>query len=378
MELENLMARRYQVLENLTKIIGPSGFERYIQKYYAEIMKPYVDSIFKDNIGNCYAEIRGNDKFPKILFNAHADTVGFLIKHIDDKGFVFVQDITGFPAVDYRMLPGTDVQIMNRKGKIIPGQFIPTIPLHHLDGGAMEESIDRYELLIDIGSKDREHAKKHVAVGDYVVLEARSRYQQLNGTHFVSANLDDRTGTYCMYRIAQRLNEHKSRYKAPIVFVSTVREEDWAGAASIAGMNIEPKISVTLDVSVATDTIRGEEDSIAQRYGKIELDSGPSIPRGVGVDDDTFLFLEKICQGKVNRKFTVPYQVEVSDQTVGVAENQQLYTSGRRGIKACNISVPCRNTHTRIETISLSDLECTIDLCVEFYKQVSAGNFKVK
>lgn len=373
------MMEKYADLENLVKIFGPTGYERLIQEYYAGIMKPYVDKVYSDNIGNCYAEISGDKKLPRIMMNAHADSVGFIVKHIDDRGFVFVKDITDFPAIDYRMLPGTSIIIQGRhKDKMVRGHFIPLIPLHLVDD--LEEAIDRNHLLIDLGvrgkaftEEGKKRVEKHISIGDFVVMESNPRYQQLNEDHFISANLDDRVGLYCMYRIAKTINRLESKKRAPIVFVSTVREEDWTGTAATAAQLVSPKYSITFDVTAATDTIRGNnEDFIAQKYGDINLDKGPALPRGTGVNDELFLFMEKLCLGKINPRFKIHHQIEVDDS--GIAENHQILPA-KLGIKACGVYIPCRNTHTTIETVSLKDTENTIKLGTEFYKQVLLKDF---
>lgn len=372
---------QYADLENLVKIFGPTGYEKLIQEHYSAIMKPYVDKVYSDVLRNCYAEISGNPKLPKIMMNAHADSVGFMVKHIDDRGFVFPMDITGFSAVDYRMLPGTNVIIHGRhKDEMVQGHFIPLVPLHHLTDADLEESIDRNHLLIDLGVKSKafteqgiKEVKKHISIGDYIVMESTLRYQQLNKNHLVSANLDDRVGLYCMYRIAKGISELKSKKRAPVSFVSTVREEDWTGGAEVAANRVSPKYSVTFDVAAATDSIRGNnEDFIAQKYGNVELDRGLALPRGAGVDDELFLYMEKLCTRKIDPKVKIPHQIEIDD--AGICENLQIISS-KLGVKACCVGIPCRNTHTAIETISLKDVESAIRLGIEFYKQISSGDF---
>jgi tetrahedral aminopeptidase len=367
------------VLEKLVQIFGPTGCGKFIQSYYAEIMAPYVDKIYSDNMGNCYAEISGDEKIPKIMMNAHADTVGFIIKHIDDRGFVFAQDISGFPVTDYQMLPGTEVVVYSRfNDKMVSGHFIPIVPLHHKTD--LDEPLDRNHLLIDFGvegtpftEEGKDNVEKHINIGDYAVIKPNCRRQQLNEDHFVSTNLDDRAGLYCMYRIAKTIKDSGLKNGAPITFVSTIREEDWTEAARVAAELVSPRYSLTIDVTPATDTIRGtNEDFIAQKYGNTNLGKGFALPRGPGVDDELFLFIEKLCRRKINPKFESDYQVEISD--AGSAENFQILQA-KFGVKACGIYIPCRNTHSLIETVSLWDLETVRDLGREFYEQISSGKY---
>ena len=82
----------------------------------------------------------------------------------------------------------------------------------------------------------------------------------------VAANLDDRMGLFCMYRIAKELKGLKMRTRAPITFVSTVGEETWSRAAQVTGFQIEPDIAITIDATAASDQIRDtNEDSIIKK-----------------------------------------------------------------------------------------------------------------
>jgi putative aminopeptidase FrvX len=352
------MDNHYDILEHLAGIVGPSGHEQDVQEYFAKIMKPFTNKPWTDAVGNCYAEIEGNPNAPKIMINAHADSIGFMVKYIDDLGFLFTDDLC-FETFDHRMLPGTDVQVLGRKhGKLIAGQFIPTIPLHKLGGDEMEVSDVRHDLAIDIGAKSDTQAKRHVSVGDYVVLDSRLKRSGV-GDRVVGANLDDRAGLYCLYLIARELSKSKSKSLGTVVLVSTVCEEVDPRMAATAAYNVKPDMVVTIDVTPATDQIVSDsEDEIAKQYGKIELDKGAVLTRGLGVNDRLFLTLERLC-GK-----TIPYQVEM-----GQFETENVHIQRERGgIPAALVSIPVRNTHTRVETMSLKDVANTVTLCVKLCK----------
>jgi len=239
------MNNELAVLDKLTKTFGPSGYEKLIQTYFKEIIKPYVSKIHSDKLGNCYAEIDGDPRLPKIMLNAHSDSIGFIVKYIDDRGFVFTDDIARCIQVDYRMLPGTFVTILSRKtGKKISGQFIPTIPIHKLDGEDLLESIQRHSIAIDIGASSEHQAKNHINIGDYVIIDSESKFSGV-GKRYISANLDDRIGLYCLYQVAKTLHKSRAKNKCPITLVSTVAEENFLGAAGVAANIIKPDISLS-------------------------------------------------------------------------------------------------------------------------------------
>ena len=350
------MDNHYNILEKLAGIVGPSGFEHDVQRYYAKIMKPFVTSTYADAVGNCYAEIKGNPKAPKIMINAHADSIGFMIKYIDDLGFLFTDDLTGDETFDYRMLPGTDVQIIGRKtGKLVAGQFIPTVPLHKLGRDEMDTSDDRHDLAIDIGAKSDTQAQRYVSVGDYVVLDSGLRRSDVN-SRVVGCNLDNRVGLFCLYLIARALKKSKSKAMGTVVLVSTTCEEIDASMGATAAYHVKPDVAVTIDVTPATDQIvHDADDAIAKQHGQIGLDKGTVLTRGLGANDKLFLQLEQLC-GK-----TIPYQVEM-----GIFETENVYIQRESGgIRSALISIPVRNTHTRVETLSLKDVDHTVNLCVK-------------
>jgi len=367
------MKNDIEVLDKLTSIFGPSGYEKLVQAYYMELMKPYVSKVYSDSLGNCYADIDGDPRLPKIMINSHADSIGFMVKYIDDRGFIFTDNIAGHNVVDYRMLPGTFVTILSRRtGKKIKGQFIPTIPVHKLCDEEMMESVDRHAIAIDIGATSEIQAKNNVDIGDYVVIDSPLRITDV-GKKIVSANLDDRIGLFCLYRIARALHKSRAKNRCPITLVSTVAEENFLGAAGVAAHNAKPDIALAVDVTIATDTIIHDADfEIAKRYGDIRLDRGLTLSRGMATDDDLFIFLEKICKGRKKNEYNILYQLEIDDAG---GEHVQVHTAGK-GVKTAFVAVPARNVHTGIETISMKDVEYVIELCTEFYKRVSRGSFK--
>jgi len=104
------MNNDYAVLDRLTGIIGPSGYEKDVQKYFSTIMRPFVHDISSDKLGNCYASVNGDESLPRLMFQAHADSVGFIIKYIDDRGFIFTDDLHGgarrrFPGSSFLLFP---------------------------------------------------------------------------------------------------------------------------------------------------------------------------------------------------------------------------------------------------------------------------------
>ena len=353
------MKHRLDILEELIRAPGPSGNEYLAQCEFLDFTE-YKGKIkqYTDDIGNYYTEIPGDPDMPRIMFTAHIDTIGFMIKYIDDLGFIFTEDIGGTEAADPKMLPGTKVNIMSRHNKeLVPGQFIPVIPYHLVTDEWDEEMTNvRYEMAIDIGATTYEEAQQQVDIGDYVIF--RPQYETL-GQRISATFLDDRLGTYMLYMIGKQLMTSKAKKKPTVILASTVGEEGLLGAVGVTVKHAKPDVSITIDVMPATDMIVHDADfEVFKKYGKCKLDDGPVIARGLGVSDTVFIKLEDICTKK-----DIPYQIELSKMDT---DNQFIHT---KGIKTGLVMVPVRNAHTCVETCSVKDIDQTLKLCQGFIQQ---------
>ncbi len=74
------------ILEKLSNAHGVSGYEGSVRQVVEEEVKPYVDEIRTDRMGNLIATRHGGS--PVVMLAAHMDEVGLMTKYVDDKGFV--------------------------------------------------------------------------------------------------------------------------------------------------------------------------------------------------------------------------------------------------------------------------------------------------
>ena len=91
---------------------SPSGSEERVTALFAEAIRPYVDEITTDPNGNCIAHRKGKNG-PKVMLMAHADEIGLMISYIDDRGFLYFNQIG---SIDTNILPGLRVIIQGKNG----------------------------------------------------------------------------------------------------------------------------------------------------------------------------------------------------------------------------------------------------------------------
>ena len=98
-----------KVLGHLCALHGPSGFETEVAEAAAELLRPLMDEVNIDRMGNVIGVRRcGKANAPKLLLDAHLDEIGFLITG-HEEGFLRFHQLGG---VDPRMLPDRELTIM--------------------------------------------------------------------------------------------------------------------------------------------------------------------------------------------------------------------------------------------------------------------------
>ncbi|MDR0445292.1 MAG: M42 family peptidase, partial [Puniceicoccales bacterium] len=132
-------------LKELVEARSPSGHEFEAQRIIDRHMSSIADSYTKDVLGNRYAAL--NPKHPcQLMFMGHMDELGFAIRYIDEKGFLFFDRIGGH---DIGIISGRHVHILTGKG-IING-VTGKRAVHLMDTEERQKVPKLHDLWIDIG-----------------------------------------------------------------------------------------------------------------------------------------------------------------------------------------------------------------------------------
>ena len=113
-----------KLLEKLCNVIAVSGDEGEVRKIVLEEIKPYVDDVKVDALGNVLATKSGRGaKRVRVMLDAHTDEVGFMIVSDDGDGIYRFETVGG---MDPRHLVGKQVFVgKDRTPGVIGGKPIP-------------------------------------------------------------------------------------------------------------------------------------------------------------------------------------------------------------------------------------------------------------
>lgn len=345
-----------ELLARLTVAPGVPSREDAVRAIVVEELEPIAE-LCADAMGNLIALRKGaqpDGQRKKLMIAAHMDEIGFIVRYIDDKGFLRLQPLGGF---DPRQLVAQRVIVHAQSGPLKGTFNLGTKPKHLLSPEEANKAPSLDDLFVDVGL-DGEKAKSTIRLGDMVTLD---RGFQTAGDLYVSKSMDDRVCVFIMIEALKKATNHQ----VDVYAVATVQEEVGLRGAAAAGSSIKPDIAVGLDITLANDY-----PGIPETHQVTKLGAGAAIK----VMDASLICNIKVVDHmvKVAEKHGIKHQMEILP--LGGTDPgaiQRLHG----GIPSITLSVPTRYVHTVNETVHKDDVQASIDLLAKYIEEAHEGDY---
>lgn len=330
-------AAQVRLLERLCNACAVSGDEGEVRKIVLDEIRPVVDEVKVDALGNVLAVRRSSGQIPRlgVMLDAHMDEVGFMITHDESDG-IFRFDTVG--GIDIRQLAGKPVWIGRDH---IPG-VIGAKPIHLTEVKEMESPISLETLRIDVGP-----GSTKVKTGDRAAFA--TSFLRV-GPSLRAKALDDRLGVAILIELLK--NPPPS---IDLLAAFSVQEEIGARGARVAAFAFDPDLAVAVDSTPAND-LPSWDDSENVAYNT-HLGAGPALyVADAGTLSDPRLIRHFMQTAEA---LEIPYQLRQpgSGGTDAGAIHRQ-----RAGIPSLSISVPGRYPHTAASITRVEDWQNTLSL----------------
>jgi len=325
-----------KLLKLLCETPGLPGAEEPVKKIIKKEFEKLTKEVSEDALGNIIAHIPG--KGPKLVLDAHTDEVGFMVNHIDKRGFVRVTSLGG---MDPRVFYGQRLIIYGKKPLV---GMVGAVPPHISKSGNNKEVPEIEDCVVDLGLRaDKVH--KLVSIGDVV-----SFYPPFEETEdaIISKAIDDRVGLFVMLEALRK----EPKLGCDLYLTATVQEEAGLRGARVIVPVIEPDFVIALEGTVAMDL-----PGIAESKTLANVEKGPEIrllDRFLVAHRPFSYFIMDIAKKK-----KIPYQVTVKN--AGSTNATAMQVTGK-GSRAAVVSVPTRYLHSPSSLAYKSDIEDTIKL----------------
>ncbi|NLP49771.1 M42 family metallopeptidase [Bacillus sp. RO1] len=343
------------MLKDLTDAKGIPGNEKEPRDVMKKYITPFADEVFTDGLGSLIAKKVGKADGPKVMVAGHLDEVGFMITHIDDRGFLRFQTVGGWWS---QVMLAQRVTIVTSKGDVTG--VIGSKPPHILPPEARKKPVDIKDMFIDVGASSREEAQEWgVRPGDQVV--PYFEFTVMNNEKMLLAKAwDNRIGCAIAIDVMKQLKD--ADHPNVVYGVGTVQEEVGLRGAKTSANLIQPDIGFGVDVGIAGDTPGVTEKEALSKMGK-----GPQI----------ILYDASMVSHKGLRDFVtgvademeIPYQF---DSVAGGGTDSGAIHLTAQGVPALSITIATRYIHSHAAMLHRDDYENAVKLIAEVIKKLDA------
>lgn len=290
----------------------------------------------------------------RVMIAAHMDEIGFYVKHVDERGFVWVNPAGGF---DPRTLFARRVLVCTGDGDFVGAMNPGGKPIHISTEEERKKVPHLEEFFIDLGMTAEETLRR-VKVGDFVTMHEPFVEQPRK---VMAKAMDNRIACFVAIEAVRQMARSRPRreHACELVVVFTTQEEVGLRGATTAANAVWADIGIGLDVTLACDTPGIPDNQRVTRHGD-----------GVGimVQDSSMIadhrLVDDLCG--VAERHRIPHQRTILPK--GGQDGAAIQKSGA-GARCAAIVVGTRYIHTVTEQVHKGDLKAAIDLLAAWVEE---------
>jgi putative aminopeptidase FrvX len=345
-----------KLLAEICTTPGAPGFEQKVRELVIRELTPYVDQIEIDNMGNVYTIKKGKEN-KRIMVGAHMDEIGFMVTHIDDKGFIRFHTLGGF---DPKTLTAQRVIVHGKKDII---GVMASKPIHVMSPDERNKVAKLSDYFIDTGLT-KEEVLENIKIGDPIT---REREFIEMGQCVNSKSLDNRLAVFILIETMKSLKDKEVPFDVYGVF--TVQEEVGIRGANVSALKVNPDFGFGLDTTIAFDLPGAAAHEMITKLGDgtaIKIMDASTICDYRMVD-----FMKKTAE-----KNGIKWQAEIL--TAGGTDTAGIQRMTQGGSITGAISIPTRHLHQVIEMAHKDDITGSIDLLTACLHEIDTYDWSFK
>ena len=328
-----------ELIKKYCGLLGPSGMEDAVRNEIIKDIENCNCEYQTDPLGNLIVFKKGrNKRNNKVLFSAHMDEVGFMVKYIDDDGYLWFDAVGG---IDRRVVSGKRIVFCESGVKGVIASKSVHIQTPEERGKCEPIS----EMHIDIGASSKEEAQKYVSVGDCAVFEPN--YNEFGENMVCSKALDDRFGCAVMVDMIKGELEYDTWFS-----FNTCEEIGCDGAKEVAH-RLKPDIVVVIETTTAGDIAGVPKSKCACSVGDGAV---------ISLMDRSTIYDQKLVKLAVSVADEKGIKWQYKNVIAGGNE-AGAFQRASSGASVLAISAPARYIHSASNVLSSDDMNAVAELC---------------
>jgi putative aminopeptidase FrvX len=328
------------LLDELVPVPGLSGDETAgIAGSMTGALRPGASRVWADPLGNVIARFGREDAPRRTAVLAHMDTVGFLVKSVEEDGILRAVPVGG---VNVKALPGAAVRVFTAQGAI-PGT-IGVRSQHLAAPGDAAASLDDLYIQVDPADAPRIAITAPVLYAPQIV--------PLGERRIAAPYLDNRAGCAVLAALARALDDLPD--DRAVYLIATVQEETTCLGALSALRGVAPDRALFIDGTLAYDTPE------TRAHGAVRLGGGPVLT--------AFLYTSGLNGWHAHPGWRAHLVQQCAAHGIPCQQDairglmSEARAAAQLGIPSVVLGLPMRSKHAPLEMVDLADMAGALQL----------------
>jgi endoglucanase len=343
----------FNLIKELTELPGPVGQEGAVLDHIEQLWRADGAETERTRTGNVLARAGGSGK--KLLLVAHADELCYLVRAVDEDGFIWLangQAWSRTTSVRNWFTVGQRVLVLGRNANV-PGVIASATG--HLASFALPEpsELTWNDFWVDTGLSRAELAERGVTPGTRVIWDQTTTQQ---GQHVVGKALDDRVPLAVITEVMRRVPVAERQWE--LTLACSVQEEiGLIGAYALAARERgEYDAAIAVEIGLA-----GDIPGVGERAIPLKLGRGPVL-----VHKDAMVHYDYALTAALER-VAGEAQIPIQHAIFGSfgSDGRALMQAD---VPAAMVAFPARYTHSPFETGHLGDIEALVNWLCAFVR----------
>lgn len=335
----------FELLKQLSNADAIASNEEEVRNIIKNELVEYKDAFTFDGIGSLLVSKKSEkDNAPTIVFAAHMDEVGFMVRYISPIGFVYLMPLGN---VEDRAKIMQMIRITTGDGSKVKGLLNVT----------RDEKGKIDQMYVDLGFDSRDAVlNAGIDVGNMVCFD--SEYQEMSANNVVAGKaMDDRAGCWSLIQVMHEIKDWNLDFNVVAAFTSS--EEVGTRGGKLVANKIYPSLFFAIDVAKNPELDRGFMNTRS-------LGKGPMIEFFDRTMVPNFKLLQKITL--IADEAKIGYQ---KDMFKGGGTDAGLAHLQHDGIAALVLGLPLRYCHDPYSLANKKDLAGMKDLIEQIINNIS-------
>lgn len=237
---------------------SPVGYYVKVNPVVEQYARMLGYQVTYDNKQTAYITLEGEDNSKTVMVGAHLDTIGMVVRRIDENGMIRVRPVGG---MNFISAEGSSVTVHTRDGREYTGLLACQSHSVHVFDDARTLPRDETTMMVILDERIKSRADVlalGIQHGDVISVDPGCQYTK-NG-YLKSRFIDDKAAVACAFTMLKYLKEHQMKPKYRTLLAFPHYEEIGHG-----GAYIPPEVSefVAVDIGLIGPDYNGNEFAVS-------------------------------------------------------------------------------------------------------------------